>query len=240
MNVNENLKRTLKAWPVIAAATIGLCFLTQSVAKLFGIDLPDQQNVDTVRLWMLHAFDSPRNFLVCAFLLVQVLLLLPMLEEVYFRYFLYRRSHSPICRLGLAHALLPSLAILSICLYVQHGSYGPIVQRSIAEKFHTNNPWGMFWLSVAVFTVVEYLLRTFAMRLAAKLWPYLAVLISSALFSAAHYIFQPFPDSAFIALFFFGLAQCWLYKKTDRIWCAMLNHALFNLTNVVLLLVLPR
>ena len=95
-------------------------------------------------------------------------------------------------------------------------------------------------IPVCLGTVVEYLLRTFAMRLAAKLWPYLAVLISSALFSAAHYISQPFPDSAFIALFFFGLAQCWLYKKTDRIWCAMLNHALFNLTNVVLLLVLPR
>ena len=41
---------------------------------------------------------------------------------------------------------------------------------------------------------------------------------------------------AFIALFFFGVAQCWLYRKTDRIWCPMLNHALFNLTNVVLLL----
>ena len=62
VNMNENLKRTLRAWPVIAAATIGLCFLTQSIAKLFGIDLPDQQNVDTVRQWMLHAFDSPRNF----------------------------------------------------------------------------------------------------------------------------------------------------------------------------------
>ena len=238
--VNKNLKQTIQAWPVIAAATIGLCFLTQSVAKLFGIDLPDQQNVDTVRQWMLHAFDSPRNFATCAFLLVQVLLLLPMLEEVYFRYFLYRRSQRPICRMGLAHALLPSLARLSICFYVQHGSFGPVVQRSIAEKFHTNDPWGMFWQSVAVFTVVEYLLRTLAMRMAVKLLPCLAVLLSSALFSAAHYIAQPFPDSAFIALFFFGLAQCWLYSKTDHIWCPMLNHALFNLTNIVLLLVLPR
>ncbi|MBQ2630168.1 MAG: CPBP family intramembrane metalloprotease, partial [Kiritimatiellae bacterium] len=67
----------------------------------------------------------------------------------------------------------------------------------------------------------------------------LAVVVA-ALFSAAHYISQPFPDSAFIALFFFGLAQCWLYAKTDRSWCPMLNHALFNLTNIVLLLVLPQ
>jgi membrane protease YdiL (CAAX protease family) len=62
----------------------------------------------------------------------------------------------------------------------------------------------------------------------------------SVLFSAAHYIMQPFPDAAFIALFFFGLAQCWLYKKTERLWCPILNHCLFNLTNVVLVLLIPQ
>ncbi|MBR5549164.1 MAG: CPBP family intramembrane metalloprotease, partial [Kiritimatiellae bacterium] len=73
---------------------------------------------------------------------------------------------------------------------------------------------------------------------------------SSAAFSAAHYIdymalaksggFKWLPlSNAFLALFFFGLAQCWLYRKTDRIWCPMLNHALFNLTNLVLLFVVP-
>ena len=238
--MNENLKRTLKAWPVIAAATIGLCFLTQAVAELFEVKLPDQPQVDIVRWSMIHAFDSARDFASCAFLLAQVLLLLPILEEAYFRYFLYRRSQLPICRRSLLHALLPSLAIVAICLYVQHGSFGPVVQQSIAKEFHTIDPWGVFWLCVAAFAVVEYLLRTFAMRLAAKLWPYLAVLLSSALFCAAHYISQRFPDSAFIALFFFGLAQCWLYAKTDRIWCPMLNHTLFNLTNLVLMFVLPK
>jgi len=64
--------------------------------------------------------------------------------------------------------------------------------------------------------------------------------VSAALFSAAHYIAQPWPDAAFLALFFFGLAQTWLYAKTKRIWCAMLNHALFNLTNLVLLFVVPQ
>ena len=61
----------------------------------------------------------------------------------------------------------------------------------------------------------------------------------SALFSAAHYIAQPFPDSVFIALFFFGMAQCYLYKKTSSIWAPVLNHTLFNLTNLVLLFVIP-
>lgn len=44
-------------------------------------------------------------------------------------------------------------------------------------------------------------------------------------------------DNAFIALFFFGLAQCWIYFKTRHIWCAMLNHALFNLTNLIFVLI---
>ena len=169
--MNGNLKTTLKAWPAIAAATIGLCFLTQSVAKLFGCDLPDQQNVDLVRQWMLHAFDSAKNFAVCAALLAQVLALLPAVEEIIFRWMLFR--------LPARHLPIPA-----------------------------------FHLAIAA--------------------------LSSILFSAAHYIMQPFPDSAFLALFFFGVAQCWLYSRTGRIWCPMLNHALFNLTNVVLLLVFPE
>ena len=166
----SNLKFTLKAWPVIAAATIGLCFLTQGVAKLFGIDLPDQQNIEVVRSWLTHAFESLRHFLNCTLLLAQVLVLLPVIEEFVFRWLLF---------------MLP-------------------VRKS--EKRTARVP---------------------------------ILMLSSVLFSAAHYIAQPFPDSAFIALFFFGLAQCWLYRKTDRIWCPMLNHALFNLTNIVLMFVVP-
>ena len=173
--MNKNVKTTLKAWPAIAAATIGLCFLTQGGAKLFGIDLPDQQNVEIVRRWLMHAFDSPKNFGTCAFLLLQVLALLPAVEETIFRWLLVRLPTRIAAKAGRRKALEASLAV-----------------------------------------------------------------VSSALFSAAHYIAQPFPDAAFIALFFFGLAQCWLYRKTDRIWCPMLNHFLFNLTNLVLLFVLPQ
>jgi membrane protease YdiL (CAAX protease family) len=78
----------------------------------------------------------------------------------------------------------------------------------------------------------------------------LVLLVSSAAFSAIHYVdfaalakdgglkWLPL-SSAFIALFFFGLAQCWLYRKTERLWCPMLNHFLFNLTNVILIFVVP-
>ena len=180
--MNAKLKTTLRAWPLIAAATIGLCFLTQAIAKLFDVDLPDQQNVEVVRQWLLHAFDSTKNLATCAFLLVQVLLLLPAVEEFIFRWLLF---------------MLP--------------------MRIVAKKTGRSTP--------------DY-------RKPGTLGYSLAA-ISSALFSAAHYIAQPFPDAAFIALFFFGLAQCWLYNRTERIWCSMLNHFLFNLTNLLLLFILP-
>ena len=178
--MNEKLKFTLKAWPVIAVATIGLCFLTQGVAKLFGKELPDQQNVELMRMWLCRAFESPKAFANCMFLLAQVLVLLPAVEEVVFRQLLWK---------------LPAGAA-----------------RKAVKRFPAMQAWPRLLLAV----------------------------ISSALFSAAHYIAQPFPDAAFIALFFFGLAQCWLYRKTDRIWCPMLNHFLFNLTNIVLLLIIPQ
>ena len=169
------LKLTLKAWPVIAAATIGLCYLTQTVAGWFGIELPDQQNIDIVRRCGQHAFDSLKNFGVFAFLCAQVIILLPAAEELVFRGLLFR---------------LPSSKIT--------------------------------WPKDSVIRLFGY------------------SVISSALFSAAHYLAQPWLDAAFLALFFFGLAQCWLYRKTDRIWCAMLNHGLFNLTNLVLLFIIPE
>jgi len=47
-------------------------------------------------------------------------------------------------------------------------------------------------------------------------------------------------NNAFIALFLFGMAQCWLYKTTSWLWSPILNHALFNATNVALIFILPE
>ena len=172
----NRLTFTLKAWPVVAFATIGLCFLTKTVAGWVGIDLPDQQNVEVVKRCLERAFASARHFGVAALLVAQVVVLLPIAEELVFRGLFFR---------------LPT--------------------------------------------------RLFARRIPhsiIRLFDYSIIFLSSALFAAAHYLAQPWPDAAFLALFFFGAAQCWLYQKTGRLWCAMLNHALFNLTNLVLLLLL--
>jgi membrane protease YdiL (CAAX protease family) len=165
---------TIKVWPVVALVTIGLCYLTQVVAGWFGIALPDQQNVEIVNRCLENAFSSGRGFLIAAFLVAQVVVLMPVVEELLFRGLLFK----VVCKAG--HSLCHSIV---------------------------------------------------------RAFDYSIVVFSSALFSAAHYCQQPWPDSAFLALFFFGVAQCWIYRRTERIWCAMLNHALFNLTNLVLLFV---
>ena len=172
----------MKSWPIIAIATISLCYLTQTVAKLFGVELPDQANIDLVK----RCVGWNWNF---TFLCAQVLVLMPAAEELIFRGLLFK----------LPRKLFDARR--------ETGDSGEGRETSDARP-------GAWTTGIAI--------------------------ASSALFSAAHYIAQPWPDAAFLALFFFGLAQCWLYRKTDRIWCAMLNHALFNLTNLVLLFVLPE
>ena len=155
----EKLKFTLKAWPGIALATIGVSVLTEYVSGLVGYPLREQALMDAVRRmagWN-AAFAS---------LAFQVLVVAPVLEETVFRFVLWK---------------LPRPGRLRI-----------------------------------------------------------AAVTSSVLFAGAHYLQMPWPDSAFLALFFFGMAQCWLYRKTDALWCPMLNHALFNATNLVLVFALPK
>lgn len=83
--------------------------------------------------------------------------------------------------------------------------------------------------------VEEFIFRYLLWKLpdAKNFWA--GVIPSSILFVAAHYIQMEWPNDAFAALFVFAVAQCWLYGKTQSIICPMLNHALFNLTNIILL-----
>ena len=184
----SRLRLTLKAWPVIALATIGLCYLTQTVAKWFGIELPDQANIELVKRYA----GWNRTFI---FLCAQVLVLMPAIEELIFRYCLFR---------------LPIKVGRALRARRNHDSAETAPLSDCGEA-------GVLALPLLA-----------------------AATVSSILFSAAHYLAQPWPDAAFIALFFFGLAQCWLYRKTGHLWCAILNHGLFNLTNLVLLFILPE
>ena len=181
----SSLKQTLKAWPVIAAATIGLCFLTQLVAGWFGVELKEQTVIEQMR----------------------------------------------------------QMGIYTWRVVTQEG-FGAALKHEASYKFLLNIP-----LVLVVAPIFEELLfrgllfRLTALKLSDKRIPlaiFSAALFSAALFSAAHYLQFPFPDDAFLALFFFGLAQCWLYTKTAHLWCAMLNHGLFNLTNLILLFLLPE
>ena len=82
------------------------------------------------------------------------------------------------------------------------------------------------------------------------LFPILVAVLSSSLFSFVHYIDIPRLlkahtlvltgwNNAFLALFFFGMAQCWLYWKTKWLLAPVINHALFNATNLAIILLFP-
>ena len=195
--MSDKLKFTFKAWPVIAVATIGLCFLTQGVAKLFGIDLPDQHQIEEVRYMFAHAFDSAEAFATVCAGVFQVLILMPIVEEFLFRWLL---------------VMLPTR--------IAEGRRDTADAGRVRPASHGNFRLLLFLVSSALFSTAHYI-------------DYVS-LIRGRGFAMTGW------NAAFLALFFFGFAQCWLYRKTNRIWCPMLNHALFNLTNLVLLFVLPE
>lgn len=174
----KEFKFTLKAWPVIAIATIGLCFLTKCAAELFGITLPDQGSLEVVK----KAAGFNLTFLS---ILLQVLVLAPIIEEFLFRGLMWK---------------LPS-------------------------KFIKAPAWVLIAFSAALFSFAHYP-------------DYEKIITHYRIFGSWVMYFRGI-DAAFLALGFFGVAQIWLYKKTGSIWCAVLNHALFNLTNLVLLFIVP-
>lgn len=169
---------TFKAWPVIFAITVALSFLTQLVAKAFGIELPEQANIELVRAYA----GWNRTF---ALLVLQIVVLLPAIEEALFRWGLWKLPL--VCLRGAGRRLAAVIAVAAV--------------------------------SSAVFSFAHYI-------------DYVAWAKTGAFTVRAI-------DNAFLALFFFGGAQCWLYRRTGSLPAAMLNHALFNLTNLVLLFVIP-
>lgn len=173
--MKDKLIATLKAFPVVTAVAIGICFLTTLLADaLFGVQLDDQASLEQVRTMI-------------------VTLVKRICGGAGYHWFFFRD-------------------ILSL-LYI------------------------IMFLTVLMPIVEETIFRWILWRLPKPGLPLVSAITSSALFSAAHYIQMPWPNNAFIALFFFGMAQCWLYRKTDSLWCPMLNHGLFNAVNLVLLFV---
>lgn len=44
-------------------------------------------------------------------------------------------------------------------------------------------------------------------------------------------------NSATVPLLFMALAWCWLYRRTDKLWCSMLSHSLYNIVSFTLALI---
>ena len=103
--------------------------------------------------------------------------------------------------------------------------------------------WNMKFFGVIGMVVViapiieEFIFRYLLWKLpdARNFW--IGTLPSSLIFVAAHYVEMKWPNDAFVGLFVFAVAQCWLYHKTQRLIYPILNHALFNLTNIIMLII---
>lgn len=199
----NNLKFTLKAWPVITLMTIGLCFLTQLVASWFGVELKEQPIIIQLRQAGIYTWqvlteeglgaalnrEVSRKFLLSIPLVV---LFAPVFEEILFRLCLWK---------------LPSKLLSAIAAKCRLAAAAPAVTVIVAV------------LASAVFSAAHFIDKEAIQRTGELAWAPL--------------------NNGFIALGCFGLAQCWLYAKTKWLWTAMLNHLLFNLTNLVLLFVIP-
>jgi len=174
----NTVKLTLKTWPAIFLITVAFSFMTQCAAKRFGIELPEQTNLELVR----SHFGWNLTF---ASIVFQIAVLMPALEEIIFRYALFKLPLAAVSRFRKSD---PRAAAVSIAV-----------------------------ISAAVFSFAHYI-------------DYMA------LFKKAVWSLRP-ADNAFLALWFFGMAQCWLYRRTSSIGGPILNHTLFNTTNLILLFV---
>lgn len=173
----SGLRLTLKACPIVTIVTIAICYLTQLVAGWFGIDLPEQNNLAIVRQmagWNLSF----------ALVILQIVLILPAIEEFLFRGLLFRLPARHFCR----DRLGPSIVVAAI--------------------------------AAAIFSFGHY--------------PDWVGLFKGGAFTVRS------ADNAFVALWFFGFAQCGLYRRTGSIKYPILNHMLFNAINLVLLFLIPQ
>ena len=175
----------MKSWPIIAIATISLCYLTQTVAGWFGVDLKEQATVRSMRDMGIYTWQTFRD-----------------------------SGFAELFRHEASYKFLLNIPIVLVI--------APVFEEAIFRGLLTRLAAGKDF---------------FAERAGRRTWT--CAILSSALFSLAHYLQMPDKNNAFIALFFFGLCQVWLYRRTNRLWCAILNHGLFNLTNLVLLFLLP-
>jgi membrane protease YdiL (CAAX protease family) len=110
-------------------------------------------------------------------------------------------------------------------------------EQAVTLMLGARLPWLRVYLAVfAIFiapVAEEFVFRGTLYPLVKQLgFPKLALFGVSCLFALVH---ANVP--AFVPLFFFALAQTWLYERTDNLLAPITVHALFNAANLVALTV---
>jgi len=108
-------------------------------------------------------------------------------------------------------------------------------EQAVALMLGAKSPWLRVYLGVFAIVIApvaeEFVFRGTLYPLVKQLgFPKLALLGVSFLFALIH-----FNVPTFVPLFFFALAQTWLYERTDNLLAPITVHALFNAANLVAL-----
>ena len=148
----------------------------------------------------------------------------------------------------LKHALLMAIGfiivVLPVVLFLQAASaqalekigWPPENQTAIrlladAKSWRTTIYLGVFAVVIAP-VAEEFIFRGMLFPFVKQLgWPRLAWLGVNFLFALIH-----LNAPTFVPLFVFALALTWLYEKTDNLLAPIAAHALFNATNLAMLL----
>jgi membrane protease YdiL (CAAX protease family) len=148
----------------------------------------------------------------------------------------------------LKHALLTAigfiLVVLPVVLLLQDASihtleklgWPPEDQAAVKLLTDAKSRWVTVYLGVFAVVIApvaeEFIFRGMLFPFVKQLgWPRLAWFGTSFLFALIH-----LNAPTFVPLFVFALALTWLYDRTDNLLAPITAHALFNATNLVMLL----
>jgi len=140
--------------------------------------------------------------------------------------------------------MLGFIVVFAVVMFLQYLSIlvsaklGWPVEDQAAVKLVTDakSPWVTVYLGVFAVVIApvaeEFIFRGMLFPFVKQLgWPRAAWLGVSLLFALIH-----LNAPTFVPLFGFALALTWLYEKTDNLLAPITAHALFNATNLVVLL----
>jgi membrane protease YdiL (CAAX protease family) len=147
-------------------------------------------------------------------------------------------KHALLAAVGFIAVVLPVVLLLQAASIHTLEKLGWPTEDEAAVKLFTDakSAWTIVYLGVFAVVIApvaeEFIFRGMLFPFIKQLgWPKLAWFGTSFLFALIH-----LNAPTFVPLFVFALALTWLYERTDNLLAPITAHALFNATNLIVLL----